>query len=100
MQNIIEAALNAVVEHPFWAVIGFVGLMIVGPPLARLVRAYWAPKVTGWRCWAGRVFQKLGVRLSGGEVAGPPADEIGTTEADETDTTAAAEEVRRLHARL
>ncbi|MCP3759385.1 hypothetical protein [Streptomyces sp. TBY4] len=65
--------------------------MIVGPPLARLVGAYWAPKVVVWRVRAGGVVEKFAARLSGRGAAGTQA--VGTG-------TAVAEEVRRLHEKV
>lgn len=93
MQSIIESAVTMAEQHPVvLVVVGFVGLLVVGMPLAGLVRAYWAPKVVGWRRWAGQVCQRFGARLSGG----PAASEQGAM----PEVPTVPEEVRRVRERV
>ncbi|MFB6523643.1 hypothetical protein [Streptomyces sp. NPDC056401] len=89
--NIVEAAVTMAAGHPVLGGVGAIGLVIVGPPLVRLVRAYWAPKVAVWRRQAGGAVEKFAALLSGGEAARTQVIEAGPT---------GAEEVRRLPERV
>ncbi|MFD9411582.1 hypothetical protein ACFWBN_31800 [Streptomyces sp. NPDC059989] len=87
MKSIVEAAMDWAAEYPGIVVmVGVAVLLVVGLPVAKQVREYWAPKIVGWRRRAGRVCQLIGIRLSGGEVT---PTELAVTE-----------EVRRLPERV